>query len=107
MLGRLKELLFAAPAVVTMLILQVVVLSVSLGGFYEISVFCTGPTSSWLSGAFGLLHLSFLVLLALGMASLAWPAARPAYLLMIVAGLALLPIQATLVRSHNLTCDFP
>ena len=102
-----KQLLSAAPAVASMLFLQVVVLSVSLDAYYEISVFCTGPASSWLSWVFGLLHLSFLALLALGMASLAWRAARPAYLVMIVVGLAILPIQATLVHSGILKCDFP
>jgi hypothetical protein len=78
-----------------------------MGTYYEITVLCTGPASSWLSWVFGLLHLSFFGLLALGKASLAWRAARPTYLILIVVGLAALPIQAMFVHSHVLTCDLP
>ena len=106
-MNDLKQLLSAAPAIVSMLILQVAVLFVSLDAYYEISVFCTGPATSWLSWVFGLFHLSFLALLALGIASLAWREARPTYLIIIALGFAILPVQATLVHSHILTCDFP
>jgi len=102
-----KKFMTAAPAVMSMLVVQVVALVVSFDRYYEISIFCTGPASSWLSWVFGLLHLSFLGLLMLGIASLAWPAARPAYLILIFVGLGGLAVQATLVHSHILKCDFP
>ena len=101
------RLLKAAPAVVTMLILQAVVLGVSLDTYYEITIFCTGPATGWIQWTFALLHLSFLGLFALGIASLLWRAARPAYLILIILGLAALPVQAMLVHSHVLKCDLP
>lgn len=106
-MSYLTKLLTAAPAVVFMLVLQVVVLFAGMGTYYEISIFCTGPASSWLSWVFGLVHLSFLGLLALGLASLAWRPARPAYLIVIFLGMAALPVQAALVHSHVLKCDLP
>ena len=101
------NILTAAPIVVFMLILQIVVLFVSLEAYPEISIFCTGPATGWIQSAFGLLHISFLGLLALGMASLAWRAARPSYLILILLCLVVLPVQAVLVQSHVLTCDGP
>lgn len=90
-----------------MLIIQVGVLLVSLDAYYPISAFCAGPASSWLAKAFGMVHVSFLVLLGLGIASLGWRAARAPYLIITVVGLLLLPVQATLVQSQILRCDFP
>jgi hypothetical protein len=106
-MNYLTKLLIAAPAVVTMLVLQVVVLFVGLDTYYEITIFCTGPATGWIQWTFALLHVSFLGLLALGIASLVWRAARPAYLILICLGLAALPIQAMLVHSHTLRCDLP
>jgi hypothetical protein len=106
-MGHLTRLLNAAPAVVFMLILQVVVLSLSLETYHEISIFCTGPATGWIQWTFALLHLSFLGLLALGLVSLIWRSARPAYLILIFLGLAALPVQATLVLSRVLKCDLP
>jgi hypothetical protein len=106
-MNDLTKILTAAPTVVLMLIVQVLVLVLTLNTHFEISIFCTGPRTSWLSWAFGLLHFSFLGLLALGMASLAWRPARPAYLILILLGLAVLPVQAMLVHSDTLKCDGP
>ena len=103
----IAKLLTAAPAVVVMLLLQAVVLFVSMDTYYEITIFCTGPSMGWVQWTFALLHLSLLGLFALGLASLAWRAARPAYLILIALGLAALPIQAMLVHSHVLKCDLP
>jgi hypothetical protein len=104
---NLTKLLTAAPAVVVMLVLQAVVLFVSMDTYYEITIFCTGPATGWVQWTFALLHLSFLGLFALGITSLAWRAARPAYLILIFLGLAALPVQAMLVHSHVLKCDLP
>jgi hypothetical protein len=106
-MNHLTKLLKAAPAVVAMLVLQMAVLFTGLGTYHEITIFCTGPATGWVQWTFALLHLSFLGLLALGMASLAWRAARPAYLILIFLGLAALPLQAMLVHSHVLKCDLP
>jgi len=106
-MNYLPKLLTAAPTVLFMLIIQVVVLAVSMNNYYEMTIFCTGPATGWIQWTFALLHLSFLGLLALGVVSLVWRAARPAYLILIVLGLAGLPIQATLVHSHVLKCDLP
>jgi len=104
---NLAKLLTAALAVVVMLALQALVLFVSLDAYHEISIFCTGPATGWVQWTFALLHLSFLGLFALGVASLAWRTARPAYLILIFLGLAALPIQAMLVHSQVLRCDLP
>lgn len=82
-------------------------LLVSSDAYFEISLFCTGPRSSVLAWGFGLLHLSFLGLFALGMASLPWRVGRLAYVLLILAGFAALPVQAALVHAHVLKCDGP
>ena len=104
-MSHLAKLLTAAPAVVFMLVLQVAVLFAGMGTYYEITIFCTGPATGWVQWAFALLHLSFLGLFALGLASLAWHPARPAYVILILLGLAALPVQAVLVHSHVLKCD--
>lgn len=106
-MNYLTKLLTAAPAVVFMLIVQLVVLFVSWDTYYEITIFCTGPATGWIQWTFALIHLSFLGLLVLGLASLVWLAARPAYLILILLGLAALPVQAMLVHSHVLKCDLP
>lgn len=103
----LSKLLTAASAVVFMLILQVVALWVGLNGYAEITVFCTGPANGWIQWAFALLHLSFLGLFALGIASLIWRRVRPVYLILILLCLAALPVQAILVHAHVLKCDLP
>ena len=101
----LKNIRTATSALVTLPIIQAAVLILSLDGYYEISVFCTGPQFSVLSPFFGLPHILFLGLLALGLASLIWRATRPVYFVLAVVGSAALPVQAMLVHKHVLTCD--
>jgi p-aminobenzoyl-glutamate transporter AbgT len=85
-------------------------LSLNAGSY---SIFCTGastfvatasPTLSWL---FGLLHLSFIVLLFVGGASMRWPRLRRFYLAFTLFGLCLLPVQSAFVEAGRLTCDGP
>ena len=106
-MGDRMELFTGKLAVTVMLVVQVVILLVSLESTYEISIFCTGPTSSTLSWIFGSLHFAFLGLLGLGFVSYSWRAARPFYLIAILVGLTVLPVQVLLVNSQVLQCDLP
>lgn len=106
-MNSLRKLLTAAPAVLVMLIVQMVALIISLNTYNEISIFCTGPDHGWLQWIFALLHVSFFVLVVVGIVSLKWRRARPFYLIILVAGLAALPVQAKLVHAGVLQCDMP
>lgn len=103
----LKNLLTSARAVLMMLVLQIMVLITSLGTHGEVSIFCTGPAHGLLPTTFALLHLLFLVLLAVGIFSLKWRRVRPFYLIILVFALAALPVQAKLVHAGALKCDVP
>lgn len=83
------------------------VLIVSLNTYGEVSIFCAGPAHGLLPLAFALLHLLFLVLLAVGIVSLKLRRVRPFYLIILVIGLAALPVQAKLVHAGALKCDVP
>ena len=104
----LRNLLTAAPAVLMMLVLQIMVLVISLDTYGEVSVFCTGPADGGLlQWTFSLLHLLFLALLAVGIFSLKFRRMRPFYLIIMVIGLVALPVQAKLVQAGDLKCDAP
>src|SRR5262245_5399487 len=93
--------------VAAFLILQVVLFWLSMGELMQISFFCTGPASSPLGLLFGLIHLLILGLLLLGVVSLPVPDLRLPYVGLLAAALLALPIQASLVQRHHLTCDAP
>ena len=101
------NLLRAKLAVITMLVVQVLVLLIGLDAYYEVTIFCTGPTTSPYSWIFGSLHFAFLGLLGLGIASLRWRNSRPIYLILILVSLAALPMQMKLVHAQVLQCDLP
>ena len=101
-----KYRLGSGPAVAVGLSLQLLVLLVSLTAYYQISIFCTGSRYIPLSWLFGLLHIGFLALLFLGLSSVIFRAARPAYLILILPALAVLPVQAILVEAQILHCNF-
>ena len=104
----LRNLLSAAPAVLVMLVLQIMVLTISLDTYGEVSIFCTGPADGGLlQWTFALLHLLFLVFLAVGIFSLKFRRVRPFYLIILVISLAALPVQAKLVHAGALKCDVP
>jgi hypothetical protein len=90
-----------------LLVLQVIVLMASFGPFLEVSIFCTGPSSSTLAGLFGAVHLLFLGLLFVGALSLRFPSLRMGYAALLLVSLAALPVQASLVSHHRLQCDLP
>jgi hypothetical protein len=101
-LGKHGRLIVAA-----LLALQLSLLWLSLGPLGQASVFCTGPNSSPLAGAFGGLHLLFLALAVLGLVSLRIARLRLLYAVLLVIGVAALPLQAKLVSEGLLTCDGP
>jgi len=103
----LRNLLTAAPAVLVMLVLQMMVLIISLSTYNEVSIFCTGPAHGLLQWMFALLHLLLFILLAVGIFSLKWRRVRPFYLIILVISLAALPVQAKLVHAGALQCDGP
>jgi hypothetical protein len=87
--------------------LGVLWVSVSVSGYEQTSVFCTGPTSSRLSWAFGGLHLLFLALLVMGLLSIKALRLRAPYVGLLTAALVILPVQASLVHRGVLQCDLP
>lgn len=101
-LGKFGRLIVAA-----LLVLQLSLLWLSLGPFDRASVFCTGPSSSAVATVFGALHLLFLALLVLGAISLRIARLRLLYALLLLLGIAALPLQANLVASGQLHCDAP
>src|SRR4051812_688938 len=98
-MASLRNLLTAAPAVLVMLVFQIMVLIISLDTYGEVSIFCTGPADGLLQWTFALLHLLFLVLLAVGIFSLKLSRVRPFYLIILIISLAALPVQAKLVHA--------
>ena len=96
-----------AALVAFFLLVQVAVLWTSVGGYEEISAFCTGPSSSKLSWLFGGLHLLFLALLVAGPLSFAFWKLRAPYVGILIAALIILPVQASLVNQRVLSCDAP
>ena len=72
----------------------------------EISVFCTIAVSTqWAWIAY--IHLLFAALLLLGLASIFFARLRIGYVVLLAAGLAVLPLQAHLVERGDLRCDVP
>jgi hypothetical protein len=101
-LGKHGRLVVAA-----LLALQLLLLWLSLGPLYQISAFCTGPSSSAVAGVFGGLHVLFLGLVFLGLFALRFAHVRLIYVVVLLLGAAALPIQAKLVAEGELRCDGP
>ena len=96
-----------AALVAAFLLTQIGLLCLSMGAFWQISVFCTAPAASPWSLAFGLLHVSLLGLLLVGLLSLHFVRLRLLYIGLVTAALLTLPLQATLVSHRVLWCDGP
>ena len=71
------------------------------------SIFCTGPNESWVAVMFGVVHLTLLALLGLGLFAIRFWSLRLPYAALLLACLSALPIQAHLVATGNLHCDVP
>jgi hypothetical protein len=56
---------------------------------------------------FGVLHFAFLGLLGVGLVSLRFRKLRLPYVVLVIAALAMLPVQASLVSHGALGCDGP
>lgn len=82
-------------------------LSMDAGGSERFSIFCTGPASSGLGLAFSLLHLFLALLVPLGLTALRFARVRLVYAGLTLLVLAMLPLQANLVKQGVLTCDAP
>ena len=93
--------------VAALLFTQLVVLFLSLGPLVSSSVFCTGPSASSIAGLFGVVHLLFSALLALGALSIRFEVLRLPYAVLLLIGLSALPVQAHLVSTGRLQCDLP
>ena len=93
--------------VCALLVVQVALLWSSFDAYPQISVFCTGPAASRLGLIFGLLHLLFFGLLLTGFLSLIYVRLRVPYIVLLGAGLIMLPVQARLVSGSVLACDGP
>jgi hypothetical protein len=91
----------------TLLAMQVTLLCLGMGQLPQITFFCTAPASSPLSVPFGLLHLLLLCLLIVGLPSLHFVRLRLYYVVLFIAVLSALPIQAALVSNGTLWCDAP
>ena len=102
MRGRL-----GAALVGLFLLAQLGVLWLSVSGYEQFSIFCTGPASSHLGWLFGGLHLLFLALLLLGLVSMKAVRLRTVYLAALTAALVTLPVQGTFVHRGVLSCDAP
>ncbi len=89
------------------LLVQLGVLWLSLSGYEQFSVFCTGSASSNLSWLFGGLHLLFLAMLLLGFVSIKAVTLRAPYLAVLTAALVILPVQGSFVQRGVLSCDAP
>jgi hypothetical protein len=89
------------------LLVQLAVLWMSVSGFEQFSIFCTGPATSKLSWLFGGLHLLFLALLLLGLLSIKAIRLRAPYLALLTAALVILPVQGSFVHRGVLSCDAP
>ena len=89
------------------LLVQLAGLSISVSGYEQVSLFCTGPAASKLGWLFGGLHLLFLALLMCGALSFVFPRLRLPYVVILCAALAVLPVQASLVHQRVLSCDAP
>ena len=100
--GGIKTALVAA-----LLLLQIVLGGLATNGAWEISAWCTAPTSSPWSLVFGLVHVALLGLLIFGLLSLRFVRWRLAYVSLLAACLLALPIQAILVWNGTLWCDAP
>jgi len=101
-LGKHGRLIVAA-----LLVLQAVLAWLSLGQFDRTSVFCTGPSSSGVATAFGGLHLLFVGVALLGVVSLRVSRLRVLYAVLLLFGVAVLPLQAQLVSKAVLRGDGP
>ena len=106
-MSAISKLVGSRASVAGLLLVQAALLLLTLDGYLDISIFCTGPASSRTGLFFTVLHFLLLALFPLGLCALASRRARPFYLALTVAALALLPVQAALVRSQLLTCDGP
>jgi hypothetical protein len=96
-----------AALVAFFLLLQLGILWASVSGYEQISIFCTGPATSNLSWVFGARHLLFLALFVMGLLSIRATALRVPYLALLTVALIILPVQASLVHRHALSCDAP
>jgi succinate-acetate transporter protein len=96
-----------AGLVAFFLLVQLAVLAVSVSGYEQISIFCTGPATSKLSWLFGGLHLLFLALLVVGALSFVFVRFRAPYVGILCAALALLPVQASFIGQRLMSCDVP
>ena len=93
-------------AVVTLLIAQVVLFWLSLDAVMAISMFCT-VTTGRSPPIFGYVHLVYLILFLVGLASLFWQRARLPYVAAISIALLALPAQVWLLENDRLHCDAP
>jgi hypothetical protein len=90
-----------------LLLMQATLFSLSMDSLVQISIFCTAPASSPWSLPFGLLHVLLLCLLIVGLVSLHFVRLRLFYIVLAIAALSALPIQASLVSKGTLWCDAP
>ena len=90
-------------AVIGLLAAQVILFILSLGELAAISVFCS-VTGGQMPPIFTIIHLAYLGLFVLGIASLFWPRGRRIYIFAISVALLALPVQAWLLDSGYLQC---
>ena len=93
-------------AVVILLVAQVVLFWVSLDTIMAISMFCTVTTGSS-PPIFGYVHLAYLFLFLVGLASLFWQRARLPYVAAISIALLALPMQVWMLENDKLRCEGP
>lgn len=89
------------------LVVQLSLLWISVTGYEQFSMFCSGSASSNLSWLFGGLHLLFLALFFLGLLSIKALRLRAPYVALLAAALVTLPVQGDLVHRGVLSCDGP
>jgi len=96
-----------AATVAAFLVLQVVLFWLSMDEHMEISIFCAGGATNPLGLFFGLIHLLLFGLLFLGILSFRFSELRLPYIGLLAVSLLALPVQASLVEHHRLSCDAP
>lgn len=93
-------------AVAIMLVAQVVLFWLSLDAVMAISMFCA-VTAGKSPPIFGYVHLAYLFLFLVGLASLFWKRARLPYVAAISIALLALPMQVWMLENDKLQCDGP
>lgn len=91
-------------AVIALLVAQVVLFWLSLDAVMAISMFCAVTTGSS-PPIFGYVHLAYLLLFLVGLASLFWRRARLPYVAAISIALLALPMQVWMLENDKLGCD--